>query len=327
MKQALAAASQQVWTGLRLDKLFPHKVPRGERVTLDRRRIYALPTRYGLLFALMLLVMLLGSINYNNSLGFVLTFLLAGLGLLSILYTYRNIARLSLGRGRALPAFAGGTARFIVQVHNADRLPRIAIALAPKNAEAVLCDIPAQDTAQVELNLPARKRGRLALGRLTVSTVFPLGLVRAWSYADVEMQCLVYPQPGPIRPLPRERRQDAGEHSGQQAGPDDFLGFRVYQAGDSIRHVHWKALARALPLLTKQFAASESPELWLDWDALPQLDSEARLRQLCRWVLEAERDGRGYGLRLPGTVIEPNQGEGHRQRCLEALALYEEARR
>ncbi len=327
MKQALATAGQQLWTGLRLDKLFPHKVPRGERVTLDRRRIYALPTRYGLLFGFMLFVMLLGSINYNNSLGFALTFLLASLGMLSILYTYRNIARLTLGRGRVLPAFAGGTARFIVQLHNGDHLPRTALVLAPKNGEAVLCDIPAQSTAQVEVKVPALKRGRLALGRITVSTVFPLGLVRAWSYADVDMHGLIYPRPGHFQTLPRDRRQDHGDNSGHQPGTDDFLGFRPYQAGDSIRHVHWKALARALPLLTKQFAASESPELWLDWDALPQLDGEARLRQLCRWVLEAARDGRRYGLRLPGTVLAPGQGEGQQQRCLEALALYEEPRR
>lgn len=327
MKSAIAAFGRQLWTGLGFDRFFPHAVPRGRQITLERRRIYALPTRYGLLFALMLFVMLLGSINYNNSLGFMLTFLLASMGLLSILYTYRNIARLTLTSGRAVPAFAGGVAHFVVQVRNDDRLPRSAIQLAVKHGEAALTDLAAQDTTSVEIRVPALKRGRLVLDRITVSTVFPLGLVRAWAYAQLEMQCLVYPQAGPYRPLPRTRRQDQGEHPGANPGPDDFLGFRPYQAGDSIRHVHWKALARALPMLTKQFTASESPELWLDWSALPPLDSEARLRQLCRWVLDAHRGGSAYGLRLPGVEIAPNQGEGHQQRCLEALALYEEPRR
>jgi uncharacterized protein (DUF58 family) len=161
------------------------------------------------------------------------------------------------------------------------------------------------------------------LGRITLSTTYPLGLVHAWSYVDLRMHCLVYPRPGPhgaIAAMSAPRDQGRIE---ALAGNDDFFGFRDYRRGDSLRHVHWKALARALPLMTKQFHSSESPELWLDWDALPPLDVENRLRQLCRLVLEAARGERAYGLRLPGTVIPPGQGPRQRQRCLEALALFE----
>lgn len=324
MKSAVAAIGQHLWAGFRLDKLLGHhRVPRGEQVTLERRRIYALPTRYGVLFAAMLFVMLLGSINYNNSLGFMLTFLLASLASVSILYTYRNIAQLRLSAGRSLPAYAGGSASFIVHVQHDDRLTRHALSLAPRHGPAHITDIAAKSTEAIEISLPAPKRGRLSLPRITVSTTYPLGLVRAWAYADLDMRCLVYPRPAPYCPLPSAARQDPGEHGGTAAGSDDFLGFRAYRNGDSPRHVHWKALARALPLLTKNFAASESPELWLDWSALPQLDTETRLRQLCRWVLEAQDSKRAYGLRLPGVTIAPGHGDAHQQRCLEALALFE----
>lgn len=327
MKPAPAAIGRHWWTALGLDRLFRHhRVPRGREVGLGRRRIYALPTRYGIVYAVMLFVMLLGSINYNNSMGFLLCFLLVGLGLISILHTYRNIAGLRLGAGRASPAFAGGTARFQIHLHNDDRAPRYSLRVAPRGGEAVIADVPAQRSAGIELVLPAPRRGRLALPRVTVSTSYPLGLIRAWSPVELETSCLVYPQPGHARPLPRAGRHEPGEHGGSQPGSDDFLGFRDYQHGDAPHHIHWKALARALPLLTKQFAASESPELWLDWAALPALDTEARLRQLCRWVLDAARLGRPYGLRLPGVVIAPAQGETHRERCLEALALYRERR-
>jgi len=328
MRPAYAAIGQQLWVGLRLDRLFGrHRVPHGQAVTLDRRRIYALPTRYGLLFATMLFVMLLGSINYNNSLGFMLTFLLASLALISILYTYRNIARLELTAGRCVPTYAGGHARFVVHVHDHEQVSRHTLRIAPKRGAAVMLDVIAPRTSETcELTLPASRRGHLALPRLTVSTTFPLGLVRAWSYAELDMHCLVYPQPAAQGPLPHTRRHDLGDHSGTAPGSDDFLGFRAYRSGDSLRHVHWKALARELPLLTKQFAASESPELWLEWAALPSLDSEARLRLLCRWVIEAEQLGRRYGLDIPGVTIAPDQGEEHQRRCLEALALYETPR-
>jgi uncharacterized protein (DUF58 family) len=310
-----------------LFKLFRHTIPKGHELTLERRRIYALPTRHGLLYAAMLLVMLLGSINYNNSLGFMLTFLLASMGVMSILYTYRNIAHLRLRSGKAAPTFAGKEARFTIHLHNAEPFPRCALRLtAAGGEESALTDIAARDSTGVELVVMALKRGRLRLGKITLSTTYPLGLVRAWAYVDLDMHCIVYPQPGPYRPLAATPHHHQLAHAGLTAGSDDFLGFRPYQAGDSLRHIHWKSLARALPLLTKKFTAGEAPDLWLDWTALPSPDNEARLRILCRLVLEAQRSDQAYGLRLPGVEIPPAQGVLHQHRCLEALALFGEAR-
>ena len=170
---------------------------------------------------------------------------------------------------------------------------------------AALTDVAAKDTAGVELSVAALKRGRLPLGRITLSTRYPLGLIRAWAYVDLDMQCLVYPQPGPYRPATATPHQHQGTQAAPAAGSDDFLGFRAYHPGDSLRHIHWKAL-------------------WLDWAALPLLDNEARLRILCRLVLEAGRGAQAYGLRLPGVEITPAQGAQHQQRCLEALALFGE---
>lgn len=306
------------------NRLFRPRIPRGHELTLERQRIYALPTRYGLLYGAMLVVMFLGSINYNNSMGFLLTFLLASLGIISILYTYRNIAHLQVRSGKTPPTFAGREAHFTVHLHNTEQLPRYALHLTAAGAATVLTDVAAKDTAGVELRVAAPKRGRLLLGKITLSTRYPLGLIRAWAYVDLGMQCLVYPQPGPYRPATATPHQHQGNQAAPAAGSDDFLGFRAYHPGDSLRHIHWKALARALPLMTKKFTAGETPDLWLDWAALPLLDNEARLRILCRLVLEAGRGAQAYGLRLPGVEIPPAQGAQHQQRCLEALALFGE---
>ena len=307
-------------------KLFRHKVPTGPALTLERRRIYALPTRHGLLFAAMLLVMLLGAINYNNSLAFMLTFLLASMGIISILYTYRNLAHLQLRSGKASPGFAGKDARFTVLLHNPDPLPRYALSLTANQAEPRLTDIAAADTAAVELSIAAPRRGRLRLGMITLSTTYPLGLVRAWAYVNLDMQCIVYPRPGSSLTLATAPNFHEGDRTGSAMGSDDFLGFRAYLPGDSPRHIHWKALARDLPLLTKKFTASETRDLWLDWSLLPAVDDETRLRILCRLVVDAQRAGQAYGLRLPGVEIMPALGALHRHRCLQALALFGEPR-
>jgi uncharacterized protein (DUF58 family) len=321
MNRRLAALAEPL-----IFKLFRHNIPTGHALTLERRRIYALPTRYGLLFAAMLLVMLLGSINYNNSLGFMLTFLLAGVGIISILYTYRNIAHLQVRSGKAVPTFAGKEAHFTVHLRNPDSLPRCALHVAAAKAEPKLTDVGADDTAAVELTLAARRRGRLSLGKITLSTTYPLGLVRAWAYVNLDMHCIVYPQPGPNQPLAATPNFHQGDRAGSAMGSDDFLGFRAYLPGDSPRHIHWKALARDLPLLTKKFSASETRELWLDWSLLPLLDDEARLRILCRLAVEARRNGQAYGLRLPGVEIPHGHGVLHQHRCLEALALFGQTR-
>lgn len=176
--------------------------------------------------------------------------------------------------------------------------------------------------ATAQLSLAAPRRGRLELGRVTVSSSYPLGLFRAWAYVDLRMRCLVYPRPAPRTGAPPLSPRRLSEQGDQGRGADDFVGFRTYHPGDSPRHVHWKAAARGQGLITKQFGGDRVEELWLDWVLLDGLDTEARLRRLCRWVLDAHGLGRSYGLRLPGTELAPARGEQQRRRCLEALALF-----
>ena len=290
---------------------------------LTQRRIYILPTRAGVLFAGTLMLMLLGCINYNLGLGFLLTFLVSGVGIVSMLHTFRNLAQLHIRAGRPAPVFAGDDALFPILLQGEGGLERYAVGLHTLEQSPVFVDVPAAQTACAQLRSPAKQRGRLPLGRVRVVTTFPLGLFRAWSNLDLDAHCLVYPKPEAGRvPLPLPRAGDSeGLQTGQ--GQDDFHGLRKYHAGDSLRHVAWKAVARGQPLMTKQFAGLAAGELWLDWGELPpELRTEARLSRLARWVLEAGRAGQVFGLRLPGCSIEPGCGPTHEEQCLAALALF-----
>lgn len=317
-----------------LNRYIP-KFLRGERrtsetrlrpVVLSRQRIFILPTRYGVIFGFLLFVMLVGSTNYSNSLGFMLTFLLAGLGMISILHSYRNMARLSIRAGKTIPVFCGDMARYVLHVDNQRGHTRYAIALQLSHQAPVIIDIMADDTTQIELQLPAKQRGWLPITPLTISTRFPLGLVHAWSHLNLATACLVYPRPAVTgMEAPSSSSDGGGSKSSQKSGNDDFLGVRNYHPGDSPRHVDWKAVARGQELLTKQFADNENRDLWLDWNSLHMLDTESRLSQLCRWIIDIDDAGNRYGLRLPGIQIPVGQGAEHRQQCLKALALYQDA--
>ncbi len=309
-------------------RLSPARFLRGEGpeagpVELRQRCVFILPTRQGLLFAVILLLMLIGSINYDASLGYALTFLLAALSVVAMLHTYRNLLRLRVDIGPAEPVFCGETLRVPVSLENPAGQARFAVSLhfVEQKAEQVVCDVPADGWVRVELPLSARRRGRHALPRITLATVFPLGLFRAWAYAEFDARVLIYPRPARATPLPRDStwQTDLSGDGGQ--GADDFAGLRNYRPGDAPGHVHWKTLARGQGLHTKQFGGDRAEELWLDWQATAG-DTEVRLSTLTRWVLDADAAHYRYGLRLPDQTLPLAHEPRQRHRCLKALALF-----
>jgi uncharacterized protein (DUF58 family) len=304
--------------------LYGFTPPEHGTVVLVHRRVYIVPAPQGWLFALTLLILLIGSINYALSLGFALTFLLAGMGVAGMVHTARNLARLAASVGRAEPVFAGDTAQFRVYLDARASFDRPSILVRHvRSGSQMVVDVPALGLAEVVLGVPAARRGWLPLGRVMLETRFPLGVFRAWSYVEPDARCLVYPRPEHSA-LPAASAESAkGTARSPMPGNDDYAGLRAYQLSDSLRHVAWKAVARSDDMLTKQFMGEAAAELWLDWAWLaPHLGVEQRLSRLAGWVLQAERSGVHYGLRLPGTEIAPGRGEAHRGACLQALALY-----
>lgn len=306
-----------------LNWLFQWRGPEHGTIVLVQRRVFILPTRQGLLFAGVILLMLIGSVNYDLSLGFILAFLLGAAGIQTMLLTFRNLAHLRISAGRVLPVFAGELAQFQLHLLNNTRTDRHGIGVTGDRVLADYVDVPAGGSAMATVPVPALRRGWLRPGRMTLFSRFPLGLFRAWSYAEPDVQCLVYPAPAaPGLPLPTPQ-SGSGEGGLTGQGQDEFFGLRPYRPGDSPRHIAWKAVARDDHLLTKQFAGRADAELWLSWDALPaNMDSERRLSQLARWVLDADARGLSYGLRLPGITLPLAGGPTQCAECLRALALH-----
>lgn len=303
-----------------------------DRAILGRNRIYILPTRAGMVFFILLLTMLLISINYNNPPGYLLTFLLAGVGFVSIFHAHRTLYGLVVGHESVRGVFAGGTAHFPVLIRNPGRVDKRGVRAGwTRLGDGPTQDLPKKGQARFLLSLPAPERGRLAAGPVTVSTVHPLGFLRAWSPVRLATTCTVYPKPerdGPGWPQTAMDLAGSPDPPGGAAGSgqdgEDFSGLRAYRAGDPPRQVAWKATARSGAMFSKEFALQrDDPVIWLQWGDAAMPDPEARLSRLCRWVLEADRSGRPYGLVMPGAQLGPSSGPGHLTRCLTALALFE----
>jgi uncharacterized protein (DUF58 family) len=291
-------------------------------IALKRRRIYILPTRFGVVFAAMVFAMLLGSINYAASLGFTLTFLLTGLGLVVMHQCHNNLLGATIKFLGAAPVFAGERAEFKIAVSNDAAEPRLEIELKYKEHTAGPVDVAAGGTETLRLGVSTRRRGWVSLERFRVETCYPARLFRAFTWVHMDTRCLVYPRPAdPSRPLPSSA--GGGTNGRIPHGDDDFAGLRTAAPGDPLQRIAWKAYARNDVLLLKEFAGGAGEPCMLDWDMLPDLDPEQRLEQLARWCLDADAAGRSIGLKLPGNEVPLGVGPKHLAACLEALALFD----
>jgi len=293
-------------------------------VAIRRQRIYILPTRQGTVFAVMTFALLLGSMNYSNSLGFALTFLLAGLGLVTMHHTHGNLVNLQVAARGSVPVFAGETLRFSVGLINPSRRDRHVITLTLQQGDwgDHWADVPAESEVTTGLDVKTTRRGRVPAPRFAVSSRFPLGLFYAWTWIELDQSGIAYPSPAGIT-LPDALDGDEGaETMASQPGSDDFAGVRDYHRGDSLSSIHWKVSARSGELVVKQFAQARSNEIVLNFDRLTDPDPERRLSQLARWVLDAAERGLSWSLVLPDQQIPADTGAEHCARCLTALALF-----
>jgi uncharacterized protein (DUF58 family) len=291
-------------------------------VTIDRRRIYILPTRFGLMLAALIVAMLIAGLNYNSNLGLAFAFLMASLALVAMHHCHRNLLGLGVDVNVEADAFAGGDAAFEFTLRNPSAVDRcdIEIRLAA-DAEAAK-SVGANSDERVTVTAAATRRGVRRFSQFELRTRYPFGWFRAWTYVQGSLSAFVAPQPRGDRP-PSAAAMEGGMPRSEAHGDEEFAGLRPYAPGVPLKHMAWKVLARGGDAAVRGYTGLAAQPEWLEWSALEGLDTEARLSQLCRWVLANDVGyRRPYGLRIPGVEIAPGRGTAHRARCLRALALY-----
>jgi uncharacterized protein (DUF58 family) len=322
-----AAGSQGGW----FNRWLYSRLPLTDTWVLGQRNVYILPTRAGITFGLTLVVMLLASINYQLNLGYALTFLLAGAGLVSMHLTHNNLRGLTLHLRPTPAVFAGSPALLEVVVTNPQRV-RFALALRfdgstadvvqPSNPLA-WCDAPARGQTSMHISLVPGHRGWHTVPALMMETVFPFGLFRAWTVWRPAGRVLAWPRPeASPPPLPQAASSAADERAARRSSGSEWDGVRPWRRGDTMRQVVWKKVARSGELVSRETTGQASRELWLDWADTHTSDVEQRLSRLTAWLLAAEREGLACGLRLPAHTLEPASGELHRRAALDLLAQW-----
>jgi uncharacterized protein (DUF58 family) len=289
---------------------------------LAPRRIYILPTRTGWVFGLLIIAMFLAGMNYGNGLALLLTFWLAAFALVGMIQTQRGLAGLVVLEAFAQPAFAGGDIALTLRLRS--RLPSRDLRLRAEDAvpaSRAASHAGSTDEPTLTLVFAAGQRGIWRAPPLRLSTSAPFGLFRTWTWLALDASTLVYPKPVGEHPLPELPGPDPG--SRRLAGSlDELAALRPFREGDSPRQVAWKAFARGAPLLVREYQGHSAALREFDFTLLPQPDTEARLSQLSRWIVDAAAENQRWMMRLPGTAAMTGAGPEHRRQCLARLAMF-----
>jgi len=304
------------------------RLPLVDTFSLTQRNVYILPTRPGFMLAATLLVLLVASINYQLNLGYLLTFLLAGCALIGMHVCHATLRGLTLSLQAPEPVFASTSAAVEIVLTNERGAVRHGIGMAVLDETHadhwVWTDVPAQGRATLQVAFKPAHRGLHRVPPLTAETRFPLGTFRVWTVWRPAAQVLVYPAPEPFPPpLPAGEPSAGGGATARARNSGEFDGVRAYRRGDPLRRVVWKKAAKADELVSRDEQQAQRHELWLDFAQTGPLETERRLSRLVAWVLQADKLGVDYGLRLPGNETAPGNGEAHKRHCLEKLALWQ----
>ncbi|UZE97835.1 DUF58 domain-containing protein [Alkalimarinus alittae] len=290
--------------------------------TLTQRNVYIFPTKEGGLFVGLLLLLLLTAINYQSSLVYLFTFLLGSLFVFSIIFCFKNLSGLHLSLVATNECFVGEEAVYSFALKSKPNQYCESLFFSVPNQPIKKVDISASEVAAVALTIPATHRGLVSLGRIRLETVYPLGLIRAWTWLAFEKQALVFPTPlKGDRSLVEASSGDDFEEGVKVKGEDELSGLRDYALGDSPNRIAWKHYASKGELYVKEFDGVSSSTCWLNYSDYTSGNKEQRLSYLCHDVLDSHRKGGRFGMVFPGGVVEPSSGDNHKMQCLRALAL------
>lgn len=283
------------------------------------RRVFILPTKPGLFFGFITFIMLVASLNFNNNMGLMLTFLLAGLAQVALYRVFFNLRSLVINHVSAKPVFLGDNAIFSIHLKSSES--KYDICLKNQTDQQLLIKLPADEILPMNVAVITTKRGWVPCGKIKIQTAYPFGLFFAWIWTNLDSKCLVYPFAEESPPPLPFHAQSEGKTNVIIHG-EEFHGLKPFQSGDSRRLIAWKRTAQTGELISREFQQTQGEKLLLDFSQITLADVEMKLSRLTAWVLMANQQQLDYCLKLPQFESGFGYSDIHHQSCLKALALH-----
>ncbi|MCJ8315069.1 MAG: DUF58 domain-containing protein [Saccharospirillaceae bacterium] len=311
----------------RFEKIVKKRAEYSEHVTLSHRKIYIVPSKLSLMLLIVISLIVLAGINYQNNVFYILAFWLLSLFIWNFILTFFNLSKLEVKAKKTLNVFAGDTAEFEFEL---SRVNKSVHGLNIKTDEQVLDSIfvDKKSSKSVFIKQKSVVRGKMEMHKMTFSTVFPFGFCYGFSYVYLNLPAWIYPKPVDANVLSVNTAPGDQQilEDTQIIGSEDFNQLKQYEPGERLGHIHWANYAKTGELKVKEFVDVNSSSMWIDWADFPMLEREARLSHLCFLILEAHKKNINFGLRLNNLEIEPvfqvEQKQSHLDHCLIQLAKF-----
>ena len=320
-----------------IGRWFASRAPKNDRATLNLRNVYIFFSREGMLFGVLLVITFIAGINYGNNLVLGLCFYLVSVWLISFHVTFAHISGLQVRLLEVTMTEAGTPAWVTLQLNSESRQPRrqLWFEFEPsvdqtdetnKKEQRSVLVTKLQGEQIIRLPVQTRHRGLLELPRLTIKTVYPLGIMRAWSYVYFARKSWVYPKPEAFdwqAQYSAASLEDLPVGGQYKQGQDDFERLDSYIEGESLARVSWGHVARGQGMFTKHFADPVGHEQTLDYADMPGAHHEQKLAQLAHGALMLGQLSVPFEMRLPNettTNAEMGEGDAFVQACLLRLA-------
>jgi len=326
-----------------LSRWFAARAPKSDSATLNLRNVYIFFSREGMLFAVLLVITFIAGINYGNNLVLGLCFYLVSVWLISFHVTFAHISGLQIQLLDVTMAEADAPVWVTLQIKNDSRQPRRQLLFSfeqsnNKTTKKSAKKLKNNDTQQsllvtqlqgeqtIQLPIQTNHRGQLELPRLTIKTVYPLGIMRAWSYVYFARTAWVYPKPETFdwqAQYSIASLEDLPIGGQYRQGQDDFERLDNYIEGESLARVSWGHVARGQGMFTKHFADPVGHEKTLDYADMPAAHHEQKLSQLAYGAVTLGQLGVPFKMRLPdeqNANQAMGEGEAFAQVCLLRLA-------
>src|ERR1700722_7314213 len=190
-------------------------------IKVERRRIYILPTRFGLMLTALLVAMLIAGLNYSSNLGLAFAFFLVSTVLVSMHHCHRNLMGLTVDVNVEVDAFAGADAAFYFMLGNESAVDRGDMEVR-LGSVGTTQSMGVGSYEEVLLAVPVGNRGVSRWEQFELRPAYPFAWFRAWTYVHAPVTAFVAPRPHGNRPL-RAAAAAAGESARSESrGDEDF---------------------------------------------------------------------------------------------------------
>lgn len=277
-----------------------------EKTILAQRDVFVFFNKEGYLYLLLLLITFIAGINYGNNLVLALCFLLASILVLSFYLAFKQLYGLSVAHETAELGQVGQA--LTVKFNFTPLKQHLHLHLRFEYAEQAKKVTVLSTPLTIEFQQVPQQRGRYQFERLYFYSVYPFGIIRAWSYAYLHKEMWICPEPLMVNLTQFGFNANPQD---QNQGIEDFSHLRAFQQGDTLNRIAWQQLAKGRGVLVKQFEENEQQHMQFDYADMPATLHEQKLGQLMFLIQTAYEQQNPFALKLPSQQLLLGEGEQH----------------